>query len=79
MATCFSQHTEVADDQFKGIYKHFKRRDKPLNTQGVIDFSKLSEESKLIVRSICMKAKTIQHALKNEQVLALKKSTVKAR
>ena len=65
MATCDSQHTEwVADDQFKGVYKHFKRRDRPLNTQGVIDFSNLSEESKLIVRSICMKSKTIQHALK---------------
>ena len=37
-------------DNFKEIYKHFKRRDKPLSVKGVIDFSSLSDESVSEVR-----------------------------
>lgn len=30
-------------DLFKGVYKRFKRRDRPLNTSGVIDFHTVEE------------------------------------
>ena len=49
MATTCQDARDGNIDNFKDIYKRFKRRDRPLSVHGVIDFSSLSSDCLLEV------------------------------
>ena len=54
MATFYNGQAEKSGeiiDNFKDVYKYYKRRDKPLNVTGVTDFSNLTKESLSEVRA----------------------------
>jgi len=47
-----SQVVKEENDRFKGVYKKYKRRDRPLDTTDVINFHNLEEHLKENVRTL---------------------------